>query len=89
MPKLLLQSELSFCTYLIFRSIPVVDYARRDEKTVIHMAAAAVIPPTVIAHLGFPIGKAYGSLTSCSKRKKKSIIIILSKAKNKDIQPSS
>lgn len=71
--KLLLWSELSFGTYLIFWSIPVVDYACWDEKTVVHVAAATVIPPTVIAHLGFPIGKAYGSLASCSKQKKKSL----------------
>lgn len=52
-----------------------MDYARRDKETVVHVAAAAVIPPTVIAHLGFPIGKAYGSLASCSRQKKESTII--------------
>lgn len=66
----LLQSEASVWTYLIFWSIPVVDYACWDEKTVIHVAATAVIPATVIAHLGFPVGKTNGSLAACSRQKK-------------------
>jgi len=61
-----LQKLFGLLRYLVFRSIPVVDYACGDEETVVYMAAAAVIPPTVIAHLGFPTGKAYGSLASCT-----------------------
>lgn len=56
--------------YLVFRSVPVVDYASRDEEAVVHVAAAAVVPAAVIAHLGLPVGKAYGSLASCSSKHK-------------------
>lgn len=67
-----------------------MDYACWDKKTVIHVAAAAVIPPTVVAHLGFPVGKAYGSLASCSRQKKEPMITaVLLTPQNKVIQPSN
>lgn len=67
-----------------------MDDARRDEKSVVHVAAAAVIPPTVIAHLGFPTGKAYGSLASCPRQKKESMIsAVLLTPQNKVTQPSN
>ena len=66
-----------------------MDYAGRDEKTVVHVAAAAVIPPAVIAHLGFPIGKAYGSLASCSGQKKESVTAVLLTPQNEVTQSSS
>lgn len=67
-----------------------MDDARRDEKSVVHVAAAAVIPSTVIAHLGFPTGKAYGSLASCPRQKKESMIsAVLLTPQNKVTQPSN
>ena len=69
--KSLLCSEPRFSTHLVFWSVPVVDYAGRDQEAVVHVAAAAVIPPAIVAHLGFPVGKAYGSLASCSGQKKR------------------
>lgn len=51
------------------------------------MAAAAVIPPTVVAHLGLPIGKTYGSLAACSRKKKESMIAaVLLTRQNKVIE---
>lgn len=88
MNKLPWWSAQSFCTYLVFWRIPVVDYACGDEETVVHVAAAAVIPATVIAHLGFPIGKANRSLTSCSRQKQRSVIIVPLTAQDKVTQPS-
>ena len=75
--------------YLVFGSVPVVDYARRDEEAVVHVAAAAVVPAAVIAHLGLPIRKANGSLASCPKQTQKSKIIVLLTARDKAIHPSS
>ena len=66
-----------------------MDYACRDEKTVVHMAAAAVIPAAVIAHLGLPVGKTYGSLASCSRQKKKSLIVVFLTLQNKVTQSSN
>lgn len=43
-----------------------MDYACWDEKAVVHVAAAAVVPPTVIAHLGLAIGQTNGSLAPCT-----------------------
>lgn len=64
-----------------------MDYACWDEKAVIHVAAAAVIPPTVVAHLGLPIGKTYGSLAACSRKKKESMIAaVLLTRQNKVIE---
>lgn len=45
----------------------------RDEEAVIHMAGAAVIPSTVAAHLGFPIGQAYGALTAWRRERGKNL----------------
>jgi hypothetical protein len=54
-----------------------VYYACWDEKAIIHMAAAAVVPPTVIAHLGLSVGKTDGSLTSCLRQKKECVIAVV------------
>lgn len=59
--------------YLVFGSVPVVNQPCRDEEAVIHVADAAVIPPTVAAHLGFPIGQAYGALTAWRRKTGKSL----------------
>lgn len=59
--------------YLVFGSVPVMNQPCRDKKAVIHMAGAAVVPSTVAAHLGFPIGQTYGALTTYRKEKGESL----------------
>lgn len=46
-----------------------MNYACGDEEAVVHVAAAAVVPSTVIAHLGLAVGETNRSLAPCLRQK--------------------
>lgn len=46
-----------------------MNYACWDEKAVVHVAAAAVVPSAVIAHLGLAIRETNRSLAPCLRQK--------------------
>lgn len=46
-----------------------MNYACWDEKAVVHVAAATVVPPAVIAHLGLAVRETNRSLAPCARQK--------------------
>lgn len=51
-------------SYLVLIGVPVMQQACWDEEGVVLVAALAVVPTTVVAHLGLSFGQTHWTLTT-------------------------